>query len=654
MAGHLHMPAGVLAAILGLVVLVLLPLGGCASEAPQSPDPGGGSTGGGGPGGDGGDPGTTLPGLPTQVSSILWSGVLELTGAGNSLAYGVCRHGFSVFRRDASDRWVEGAHVDGIIGTEPRAVLVPPYVYVADGRNGFLIYSVVDPDTPALASAIRSTNMGAVDLDVRNRTAYVVDPAFGVRVIDANDLRALKTVGQYQRPGARCIALAAGRAYLGTDDGALAILDPATRSPSPLGEYSLANGARVLDLAVRGAVVHAVVEGVGLITVNAAVPGLVQELSRIEAPSACRVTREGEVLYVVERADAGDAIQVISVAAPEAPVRLAIHHAPARSVTVAGSELLVAADEAGMHSLDVTDPLSPVPSSEWGGLTGLSRVESRARTIAAASDQGVAFVDATNRKAPVLSRMVPTVGPAPRLSLGEGLCLVADAGAEAEGDEALIVVSWSNGLGAASITTSTTLLAGLRDVALIADTAAVAMGPMGVATHDLSDPSAPVLHHAADLGSASADLLEAGRSGLLVVDRQGPALLSIPMAADGTLSVGRRIDLPTAPTDTQRVGDYLLLPAGDAGLMVVDVTDDLAPVLLGTTSLPAAAWGADMCSGAIYVACGTAGLRLVALDQPSTLRPYVYLDTPGSAKDVAIDSGLISIADGQALMLLDP
>lgn len=59
-----------------------------------------------------------------------------------------------------------------------------------------------------------------------------------------------------------------------------------------------------------------------------------------------------------------------------------------------------------------------------------------------------------------------------------------------------------------------------------------------------------------------------------------------------------------------------------------------------------------MDSGAAYVACGDEGLRLVALDQPASPRPYVFLDTPGYASDAAIDTGVVLLSDGQALLLM--
>jgi hypothetical protein len=87
--------------------------------------------------------------------------------------------------------------------------------------------------------------------------------------------------------------------------------------------------------------------------------------------------------------------------------------------------------------------------------------------------------------------------------------------------------------------------------------------------------------------------------------------------------------------------------------VVVDVSEPSQPKVLGTAALPGPALGADMFSGAAYVAAGSAGLRLVALDEPTSPRPYVFMDTPGRAGDVVVDSSLVYIADGQALLLLE-
>ncbi|NLN91478.1 MAG: hypothetical protein GX134_15105 [candidate division WS1 bacterium] len=639
-----------IAAIIALPVP--LSLVGCAGGGDALPDPddgldGGGGDGGGGGGGGGG--GAYLPGLPTQVSSLLWSGVLEVTAASPERVYAVCRHGFSAFDRTEDEGWIQGPHVDAIIGAEPRAIYDSPFVYVADGDHGFLIYSVADPDAPGLANSIRSNNLGAVDLDVRDRRVHVVDPDFGFRIVDTNDIRSLKTVGQFERRGARCIALGSGRAYLGTDDGRLVIVDTSTNRPRSLAEYVLADGARILDLAVDAAVVHAVVEGVGLISVNAAVPTLVQELSRLDLPLATRVTASSDYLYVVERGPDGDAVRVVSVATPDAPQIVSVHRGTARAVASAGSELLVAADREGMYSLDMTDPTAPLQSGGFGGLTGLAHLASRNRLAAVSTDQGVAIVDATDRRSPQFRGLVRTAGPAPRLDLADGLCAIADPGAEGEGDESLLVVPLPSDAPAAA---SVTPLPGLRDVAFMASTTYLALGATGVATYDLTDAAAPQLVQSLDLAGASADLIEAGRTHLLVVDTAQQRLISVTVNDDGALTEAHRLDLPAAPADIRRIGNYLLLPCGGAGLLVVDVTDDAKPALLGATSLPGQAGGAHMDSGAAYVACGDEGLRLVALDQPASPRPYVFLDTPGYASDAAIDTGVVLLSDGQALLLM--
>jgi hypothetical protein len=635
-----------------LAIPVPLSLVGCAGGGDAFPDPDDGLDGGGdgdGGGGGGGGGGAYLPGLPTQVSSLLWSGVLEVTAAGPERVYAVCRHGLSAFNRAEDEGWVQGPHVEAIIGAEPRAIYDSPFVYVADGDHGFLIYSVADPEAPGLANSIRSNNLGAVDLDIRDRHVHIVDPDFGFRIVDTNDIRSLKTVGQFERRGARCIALSSGRAYLGTDDGHLVIVDTSTNRPRSLAEYVLADGARVLDLAVDAAVVHAVVEGVGLISVNAAVPTLVQELSRLDLPLATRVTASGDHLYIVEHGPDGDAVHVVSVATPDAPEIVSVHHGAARAVASAGSELLVAADREGMYSLDMTDPMAPLQSGGFGGLTGLSSLASRNRLAAVGTDQGVAIIDATDRRSPQFLGLVPTAGPGPRFDLADGLCAIADPGAEGEGDESLLVVPLPSDATAAA---SVTPLPGFRDVAFMASSACLALGTTGVATYDLTDAVSPRPLQSLDLAGASADLIEAGRTHLLVVDTAQPRLISVTVNDDGALAESHRLDLPAAPADMRRIGNYLLLPCGDAGLLVADVTDDAKPALLGATSLPGRAAGVHMDSGAAYVACGDEGLRLVALDQPTSPRPYVFLDTPGYASDAVIDTGVVLLSDGQALLLM--
>jgi hypothetical protein len=626
---------------------------GCAPGGPSEPgaDPGpGDGTGGGG----GGGTGALVPGLPTPTSSLLWSGVLEVAGD-QDYAYAVCRHGFGVFERTDDEGWVPAARVDGVIGPEPRMAFDHPYAYVATDDRGLAIYSVQDPENPGLANSISSGTIGAADVAVRERLVYLLDPDFGFRIIDASDPRVLRTIGQFQRRDVRCIALsqAGDRAYLGTDDGSLVVVDLSGSRPESLGEYGLAEGIRILDLVIDGAVVHAVAEGLGVVSVNAAVPALVQELARQELPGAARVALDGDTLYVTELGAESQGIRLVSVAEPSSPAELAYHDGAARSVGVAGDRVLVAADEGGLYSLDVTDPSAPEVEASFGGPTGIMHVQSVERIVAVSTDQGVAIVDASIGKEPFLVDIIETSGGAPRLSLSEDLCVVVDRGGDGEGDESLLVVPMGEGAEAPPAEASAVSLPGLRDVALLGQVAAVALGTSGVATYHVEDPSAPELLSTLDLGGASADLIADGRQRLLVVDQSQPALVTVLVSEDGSLSVESTLDLPATPVDMRRIGDFLQLPSAETGLVVVDVSEPSQPKVLGTAALPGPALGADMFSGAAYVAAGSAGLRLVALDEPTSPRPYVFMDTPGRAGDVVVDSSLVYIADGQALLLLE-
>ena len=136
-------------------------------------------------------------------------------------------------------------------------------------------------------------------------------------------------------------------------------------------------------------------------------------------------------------------------------------------------------------------------------------------------------------------------------------------------------------------------------------------------------------------------------------------------------------------------GLYLYVACGDAGVQVVDVSDPLAPVLMGRCTTGGAAEDAVAYDGGACVAAGSAGLRLVDAQQPATpvlagglaggtapsqgicvrgQTAYVaagadglrivsiadpahpaqlgVLDTPGDARDVTVVGSTAYVADG--------
>ena len=59
-----------------------------------------------------------------------------------------------------------------------------------------------------------------------------------------------------------------------------------------------------------------------------------------------------------------------------------------------------------------------------------------------------------------------------------------------------------------------------------------------------------------------------------------------------------------------------------------------------------------MTGSTVYLADGRAGLQVVDASDPANATVIATYDTPGAARDVAVDGSLVFVADGSALVIL--
>jgi hypothetical protein len=87
---------------------------------------------------------------------------------------------------------------------------------------------------------------------------------------------------------------------------------------------------------------------------------------------------------------------------------------------------------------------------------------------------------------------------------------------------------------------------------------------------------------------------------------------------------------------------------GDAGLTIVDISDPLAPFIVGSVDTPGFATELALAGDIAIVADGDAGLHSVDVSVSAT--PFIRdsLDTPGSAVDIVAQSNYVYVADSGA------
>jgi hypothetical protein len=99
-------------------------------------------------------------------------------------------------------------------------------------------------------------------------------------------------------------------------------------------------------------------------------------------------------------------------------------------------------------------------------------------------------------------------------------------------------------------------------------------------------------------------------------------------------------------------GDYAYVADLRAGLSVVDVSDPGAPVEVGFYDTPGSPYSVAVAGDYAYVADWNCGLRVVDVSDPGAPVEVGFYDTPGSAYGVAVAGGLVYVADADAGLVI--
>lgn len=247
-------------------------------------------------------------------------------------------------------------------------------------------------------------------------------------------------------------------------------------------------------------------------------------------------------------------------------------------VAVAGTHAFVASGDRGLQVLDLADPASPrvVARLDTPGFAQSVRV---AGSLAYVADghEGLAIVDVTDPAAPALLSRLPTRNGSSDLDVAGSYAYLADGGA-------------------------------------------------GLQVADVSDPQAPRIVGsypiAGDLGSVRT-VTVAGRRAYLGLSgvssshglEQEHGLLILDLESPSAPRLAGSYRLPHLPYEIAVDGSRAYVAAGDAGLLVLDVSRPGAVVPLAQIDTPAAN-GVVVSQGTVYLSDGYLGLRIFDVSDP--------------------------------------
>jgi hypothetical protein len=468
----------------------------------------------------------------------------------------------------------------------------------------------------------------------------------------------------------RGVTVGGSRVYAACDVYGLSVIDVSTLSaPRVLGTSDLpfdgtwiaGTGAAVC---VTGGRTYHSAPGVtktvnGFYVVDAtdgAAPHLVGGIETNSSLVFKRVAVAGSFAYV---ACGGAGLRVINISNPSAPVIVGAYDTPgfAQGVAVNGSYAYIADDSAGLRILNISNPASPT-SVGVVDTPGLASDVAVAGSYAYVADaNGLVVIDVSSPAAPVI-RGSYSLSAAFEVKVAGATAYVAGNGA------GLVMINVS------SPTNPTWLGASLPIGAQDASTvglavqggyAYVANRTGGLAILNVANPSSSTA--VAQLMDWFAGFKIAGRPGLAVVtgtkfwnggkssvnglrclDTSDPAKPVVLSSLDVSNLVFKAVAL---------AGNYAYVACGTAGMRVFDISNPSTPLSVGSYDTAGFAQGVAVAGNYAYVADDAAGLQILNISNPAAPTLTGTIDTPGLASDVVVAGNFAYVADANSIQVID-
>jgi hypothetical protein len=419
-------------------------------------------------------------------------------------------------------------------------------------------------------------------------TASAQDRLDPVRQIPFGEADAVAALGQY--------------VVYGIDFG-LMVVDP-TDAASPTTVSRLPLSGEVRGITVAGDLAFVAVGFAGISVVDLSQPGDPVELDTLSTQGqANEVAVSGGVVFV---ADGSAGLTAIDPTGQPGPSSIDF---PDRAIDVAisGIHALVAARDAGLRIVDVSQPDAMVEVASVPMRANAVVVDGH-HAFVAAGGEGLLIFDITQPSLPVQVGSIGTQDWARDVALSAGHAWLAD---------------WGH----------------LRVI-------------------DVSTPSAPNELASIEVSQQPARVDVFGGRAFLTTDSRGYG---------GLLPI---IDVST-PANPRHIGSVISYPCGDAlvsgnlvmvvlgvpywihGLTMLDFSDPTSPAEIGTFLFPAAATAAVVKRGRLYTVDQEKWLRIY--DISSQLRPVQLgeLPLPATAEDMAVSGSLVVVVGQGGIQLID-
>jgi hypothetical protein len=561
--------------------------------------------------------------------------------------------------------------------------------YVGTQEASLVIVDVSDPKRPKRLGACQA-EWEVSDVAAAGELVYAADGEIGLLIIDASDTSNPKRVGQVEMEGgAVAVAVEQSRAAVVQWGRGLVVLDisapphPSKTATFKFGDLPLAatiddqralfanpdRGLQIIDITDPTAPREDGVYGAGGFAHGAAVLG--DYVCLADGPYGLRVVdksnpavprlvatanTDGYSLGIAVKesyawiADAAGGIKCFSLAIPAHPQLVSELPAmgSAYAIAIDGDFAYVTCPHRGVQVVDITNPDAPRAVSEIGipDVVAISPVIGDRIYVLGEAGRLAAY-DITSPVQPVLIRESKIDGAPRSVAVTDGRAYLVD------GDRQLDIVELHDSEGMKSVGSArlphTAGFVGFGTGKLLVGSRRGALD-----TFELADSIQP--HHVGSFVPERVALRSASRDGVwyrpsyqmgIQISPGRKSGHKLPENSNGWYATGGSAVCVAID------GHYAYVANGDAGLLVLDVTDPVAPLRSGRYDAGGYVTDVKLVDQYAFVAAGKAGLVVFDKSDPKVLRAVSEWKKARAAASLAVQDGVAYVNSVDALHALD-
>mgnify|MGYP003675575835 CR=1 FL=1 len=509
--------------------------------------------------------------------------------------------------------------------------------------DGWKILDITSPYAPQLLGSFHTDSIIS-DIDIAESTAFVLFDDTGLHIFDVSDPANPMLLGVYESTNTnRSLQVVGNKAYM-TDRNGMHIIDVSNSSdPTRLSFTETEGQARGITVANDKAYVADGTRGLQVFDISTPSSPMLQGFYSASASS--HVAVRNNFAYLCN----GSKLEILNISDPTNIVQRGFYRFSDDAIhaVIEGNKAYVAADSAGLATLDISNPDEPVligideipgPVSNSNGYAwGVQIVDDIA--YVAARQSGLRIYDMSNPTTP------PHLGTFDTESIYE-FQIIGTTGYAANRNEGLQIIDLADPanpalIGSYNPTDST------NSVQVVGTTAYIAARTQGFQIVDISDPTQPTLLGSSDVSDFAQSIAVSGTTAYVADHRDGFQIFDVSDLTDPVL-LGSR-DTPGIATHLTIDGTTLYVSAGSGGLHILDVSNPDAPLLRSTLDITARS-KARIVGTTAYVLGRYTGLNIFDVKDPSSpnlLGTYHHWPWDWDPRDIAVVGNIAYIADHQ-------